>query len=1203
MGKFRKLTGEFLLLMLCANLKASTQQAFIDSAKWGINAVTIGYLPGNVHLGQAADLLKLDKAGVLSLDRFYRLGGIKTDATPTMCRIAYNKDSLFVIFRCKEKYMTYPFQSHMGTNWNRLESTPVEQDASFPDKVDLFIRPSLDQKGFYHFAVTKEGQSFAKMSHSDTYEKTHKGTYQNIVAFRSSVTYTDHEWIAVLCIPWKLLGGMPSSTIGLLPMRTRWRDGEVSSPVALGFTDRPATDLFIEASLANYPKIFQIKGTLCTLPSGIRRWQRPALVRYPTQAQVRGIAELQQSLQYPTDSTNIGSRIFLVQCWTDLLTLEGFNFGASTGSIAPEDIFPEDIRRQVNTTLARKEMREACRSLDVYLKKLDNVSKAWFADGSVGDIRKEVWKPIETVNGIEAKDSIFVLHCTAGRYSVDLHLAFPLTGGVRLWAAKQGFFQPPGLMPIHCKKIADQYRITASGNEVRLSLHPLNIIFYSEGCGADDRRGMEGNGEKEERSSQYHQGHPGSKAAQALFNIRISDIAFRFNPKGGIEAVDVHNHLSEDEAIYGFGEKYDHFDQRGNILTLWGMDDWIGNTVGLHNESYKPIPFFHSSAGYSVFVNSSYRLRADLGKANPGEYRLTLVGPIFDEYIWCTSPQNALRSYTRLTGKPFLPPKWAFEPWIGRTGRAWGGRPLYNAVAEQQRVINEFARRDIPHSAIYAEGSSADNAALYSFVAPRNIRVLSWYYPAISAGEQQRLLPEIQKGALPVLRFKDSAHSVLHDINYVDYTNPSAMELSRRWWKHRLDLGVAGSMVDFGDRVPEDAEFYNGKKGAEMHNFYGYYYHKTYSEVFRERRGDDYILFARSASPGDQAWICQFAGDHAANFSGLQGVIKGLLNLSACGFSTWGSDLGGFRGWPDPTVYMRWTQFACFSPLMRSHGRTPREPWEYGDSAEANYSHYAWVRENLLNYIYNEAIYASKTGLPLVQSLAVAFPEEKQLAGVDDEYLFGRDLLVAPVMNDGTSRTVFFPRGKWISLWDGGAVSADVGIGGDKSVDTRAGSLAPSKGVSKTSFAVSAIVPYDRIPVYLKEGSIIAVVLDSALQFGQSLQSGSGRVNALIITDPAKASQKRLQNAQSREATVRLRPIKNGCSVEMDGLTEMLYLIVYGTDIAEVSVNNTTLPLVQHKGDKIVMPGWYADRAGRRIIIRLPCAVKRAISIQYKKPS
>jgi alpha-glucosidase (family GH31 glycosyl hydrolase) len=598
------------------------------------------------------------------------------------------------------------------------------------------------------------------------------------------------------------------------------------------------------------------------------------------------------------------------------------------------------------------------------------------------------------------------------------------------------------------------------------------------------------------------------------------------------------------------------------------MDVWNDLTVGLRNQSYKPIPIFHSSKGYMIFDNSSYRLRADIGNAQPDQYRISQFGPIFDYYIWVNSPEQALQSYTSLTGKPILPPKWAFEPWMGRTGRSWtNDAPDHDPAAEQMRVVKKFAELDIPHSAIYAEGSTANTPAVHSFMAPRGIKVLSWYFPAISPREQKKLMPEYKTEDLPVLKTDTTIPNKV--IDYVDFTNPLAKEVSKRWWKLRLDLGVAGSMIDFGDRVPEDAVFYDGRKGAEMHNFMSYDYHRIYSEVFRDRRGDDYILFGRAAAPGTQKFAAQFSGDVRANFVGLYGGMKGVLNLSSCGFSTWGSDLGGFRAWAEPEVYMRWTQFACFSPLMRCHGRTPREPWNFSENAVSNYKHYAWVRENLLNYIYNAAARAHEKGIPMMRSMAVAFPDQTALSAIDDQYMFGRDLLVAPVVSDSYSRSISFPAGKWIDLWSGKAQSG--------------------------SATVQYDAPQNIIPVFMKEGSAIPVRLNSNLKFGDSMTGN--QVGALIVTAPKDKEEIPLLNDQNNAASVSMQDNANSFNVQMNNLPEMTYLIVYDSSVSGVKIEGKSIPQLNQE-EQVTLPiGWYKDSSLNRIIVRLPRGIKTEVEI------
>jgi alpha-glucosidase (family GH31 glycosyl hydrolase) len=1071
------------------------------------------------------------------LDRFYRAGGEQAKVTPTACRVAYNSESLFVLFRCEEPDLAFPVADHHA-DWQALLQSPPEQDAAFPDKVDFFYAQDPNKPVLYHFAATLDGQKFGVMRGSSldpvsTEDPSVISTnHLKVVSFDASVIKRKGEWIAFFRIPWQTLGGKPAASFSFLPTRTRWRDSEKLSPVAIDFPDAAPMDLFIEARLPENsasPRLASSGPVTCLykMPGGTLRWQRPAFLTYPGPETVKEIRRLGQSLGLPTTSANLAERVFLTQRWSDLMALEGFNFRPTSGSIVEEDLSPYIVRRHVNVALRHEDLAQACRLLDKYLAKLDNVSRKWFADGTPADIAQDEWKHISECQNLEQQGNIVVLKCKAGSRPVELHLAFPKEGGARLYANAEGFFKPSALLPVHAtSEGVRQTFATANGDRVSVQLKPLKLSFYDS------------NG-------------------KTVLSVDGANVSFRFDEAGKVLGVDFRSHLDPNEIIFGFGEKFDRFNQHGNVLTLWGMDDWAGTTAGLRNESYQPVPVFHSSAGYAVFDNSSYRFRADIGLTRPEEYRLTQPGPIFDFYIWAAPPERALESYTALTGKPLLPPKWAFEPWMGRTGRGWNNAPGHNPVAEQERVMERFAELDIPHSALYAEGSAADTPALYEFLRPRGIKALSWYYCAIPQAEQAKLMENQAVESLAVLKTGGNEHS--KEINYVDFTNPNALEVARRWWRSRLNLGLAGSMVDFGDRVPESALFSNGKTGAEMHNFYSYDYQRTYNEVFREKRGEDFILFGRAAAPGTQRWAGQFAGDHRANFVGLQAVLTGAMNLCACGFSTWGSDLGGFLGWPEPAVYARWTQFACFSPLMRCHGRTPREPWEYGSAALANYKHYAWVRENLLDYIYNAAIAAHETGVPIMRSMAVAFPDETSLAGVSNQYMFGRDLLVAPVVNEENSREVDFPAGRWASMWDGQTV------------------IGPRK--------VKVASPFDTIPVYLREGALLPLSLNADLQFGHSLSQGS--VDALIVTPPKTDEIVTWLNAKKQTVNARVKPIADGIAITLDNAPETGYLLVYGTSISGVKVDKMALRSLDAT-ELASHTGWASDPTINRVIVHLP---------------
>ena len=1102
---------------------------------WGVNAITLK--PISNATPSSADILK-DKSAVL-LNRFYRAGGINLPATPTECAITRNRDALFVVFRCQEDDMTFP-AIHRSTNWYSMLNSPTEQDSQFPDKVDLFIQPDMGNRSYYQFAVTLDGLAFGcKRDDGPTETSEDSGAsvrVKKVSAFEATLAHKTNEWIVLLRIPWKTLGGKPKSHFGLVPVRTRWRDGEVSSPVAFDFTERPPLDLFIETHLGDTASIQAAQTALCRLPSGVLRWQWPASLAYPDRKAVRQIWQMEQSLSEPTDTNNLARRLYLVQCWIDLLALEGFNFRAGIGSIADKGMQPFVVRREVNDALRRKDMPHACRWLDGFLHKLDKTSSDWFADGSPADILTTEWIPISRLDGLEAKTNALLLLGSAGKHQVELHLSLPATGGVRIYGQDEGCFKPSSLLPLHVVQSTNSCSIEAADGKIIIHRAPFTISL----CDAD---------------------------GNTVTRIGPNGIAFRFNRGGKVIAVDFSHDLEANEVICGFGEKYDRFNENGNVLTLWGMDDWFGNTVGLMNQSYKPIPILQSSKGYMIFDNSTYRLRADIGKTHPNQYRLTQQGPIFDYYFWFGPPERGIQSYTALTGKPILPPKWAFEPWIGRTGRAWE-KPLHDPVAEEESVVKRFQKLDIPHSAIYAEGPSADSPVLNQFMAAHGIKVLSWFYPVIPRSRQAQLMPEIEPGALPFL------HAESDDLPWllVDFSNPNALELCQCWWAHRLKIGVAGSMVDFGDRVPEDAEFYNGGRGDRMHNFYSYDYDRTINQVFREQRGNNFILFARAAAPGTQKWAAQFAGDHPANFAGLQAVLTGALNLCACGFSTWGSDLGGFLGWPEPAVYMRWTQFACFSPLMRAHGRTPREPWNYGEPAVANYKYYAWVRENLLDYIYNAAFAAHQTGIPLMRSMAVAFPADPALATVRDEYMFGDSLLVAPVVTENSARAIHLPSGEWTSLWDGKTVSGPADF--------------------------KANVPLDKISVYLTQGAVVPVQLNPALTFGASMTQG--RVNALIVTPPKREADLLLLNHEGQSAGLILRPKADGFALMLTNFPETDYLLLYGAAVTAVKVDGAVLPNLPGTESASQPAGWQADPGARRFVVHLPRSRDRQREVEVE---
>ena len=401
-----------------------------------------------------------------------------------------------------------------------------------------------------------------------------------------------------------------------------------------------------------------------------------------------------------------------------------------------------------------------------------------------------------------------------------------------------------------------------------------------------------------------------------------------FNLRGG---------LISGENIFGLGERFDSFDQRGKTLTLWQLDAWDSlYRGGLENQAYKPIPLWHSSAGYSVFWNSSYEIRADFGSAREDRYRVVAHGPIFDLYLWPGDYKNVLKEYTSLTGKPLLPPVWAFEPWMGGGGERWARNPEKNPTETMLDVVTEFQRLDIPHSAIYAEGDGSSDPLLYRRLDPLQIHVLTWgrSQPLGWTSEQIRqALPETPADRLPLMKLRDGSiygfpagHILAGQFPYFDFTDPAALDLLRLYWAKRLDLGVAGTMVDFGDLVPRDALFRDGSTrrsrcttGMPTSTIgtctrYSRNGGVTIAYCFREE------LHRREVRPMCRRWpgITRptFAGWMNRSRVGSASALRGFR----IGVRIWRSTKGSQMR----KCTERWIEFGAFSPIDGFYGTNPR---------------------------------------------------------------------------------------------------------------------------------------------------------------------------------------------------------------------------------------------------------------------------------------
>ncbi|NLO39175.1 MAG: glycoside hydrolase family 31 protein [Ruminiclostridium sp.] len=331
------------------------------------------------------------------------------------------------------------------------------------------------------------------------------------------------------------------------------------------------------------------------------------------------------------------------------------------------------------------------------------------------------------------------------------------------------------------------------------------------------------------------------------------------------------------------------------------------------------------------------------------------------------------------------------------------------------------------------------------------------------------------------------------------------------WWfekrQYLLELGVDGFKTDGGEFICEDdVIFFNGLTGREMRNGLARFYCRAYTDFIEKNR----VLFSRAGYTGQQSCPVQWAGDQESSWEELRSVLKAGLSAGMSGIPYWSFDIGGFAGaLPEMELYERSTQLAVFVPVMQWHSEpaggqfselmpsarpvNDRSPWNIaqacGDEAalERLRFHYN-LRSNLIPALFNEAIKAQKSGLPMMRHLALNYPDDPNTLNLEDCFMLG-DLLVAPIVYEGqATREVYLPEGNWVELW---------------SQETYTG----SKWVTSEAHK-------NRIPVYLKEGGALAMNLGDSLRPGSAVGAGTGQYQNLCFCLAGKEGKTHFEDDQ-----------------------------------------------------------------------------------------
>lgn len=1063
---------------------------------------------------------------------FFPAGGAPDDVSPTSCRVAVAEGTLLLHFTCCEG----PDGGRDMTRTDRVEAALQGPELGRWDFAVLSVTRDGDMDGFLETGMTYLGGGEA---YSGGYDRKGDQGVRTPLAPGSWKATCEREpgvWRCTIKVPLSCFGALSERPFFLQLYRKKHQTSEVLCPVPqdlnVNYSDRFEYDplTFITVRLGAEDRIHRAAGVFSVGPDGTERWIRPGFLARPTPDQEAKLCRWREA-------SRLEDLVELAQWWQDALTLDGVDFFFNQAAAYPWTFREPWVERtQFNRLLAEGDKEGARKRLKQYLEHLECVTAWWYADHTLGN-RSPDWAAVGALEAARLEAGAVHLDFAGGVQGI---LA-AATGGLRLSLLGRGYFDAP-ITPLQAVE-GDGLSLEAGG-------HRLRIV-----SGADWEIYWDGQ----------------------LLLTRDSLGLWREN--GRIAAVSAALPLPPKGAVSGFGERFDGYNQRGKRLFLYQRDACEGCLAGIGNQAYKNIPLVTVEHGFTAFANHHAKLWVDAGCSRAERLRMVVDDPFLDLFYWTGGPVQALGHYAALTGMPLLPPSWALEPWCGGGAGRWLHGPLGDLYREQYAVLARFRQEDIPHAGFYAEGAGAGwfgpakKEELYKIVAAaqqQGIRVFSWQFPNMTLDMARDLLPDCPEADLPVTRVPAGRSS------YIDFTHPHAPALLRAQWRDRLDAGIRGSMVDFGDVVPESAQFYDGRTGKTMHNGYALTYAKAYREMFLERYGEDHVLFTRGAGAGSQAFACQFGGDHRTSFLGMRFTMSGGITAAVSGLPFWGGDAGGYDGFADEETYLRWTAFACFNPLMRFHGTAPREPWAYSPYAVAVYRRYAWLRENLLPYLWNLAVEAHETGIPLLRPMGAAPGEELEEWIYSTQYYFGGELLVAPVCAEGTERDVWLPPGQWYSLTQQGAV-----LSGGR------------------TYRVNA--PLDAIPVYLRAGAVLPLRLNENLKLGDSMTTSA--CQALLLTPLVGRRQGTVHLLSGGQLRYDVTGDSTSLTMRLTGSWAGGYLLIRGIDAPEaVTLADRPLPRMANRGGLLLEESWCVLENGD-VALRLWPGTNLIWNMTFRRPN
>ena len=524
-----------------------------------------------------------------------------------------------------------------------------------------------------------------------------------------------------------------------------------------------------------------------------------------------------------------------------------------------------------------------------------------------------------------------------------------------------------------------------------------------------------------------------------------------------------------DECFVGTGERFRKMDLSGQTFQLKNQDG-----QGVNNRRcYKNIPFYMSSRMYGAFYHTSDYCKLSLADHSTRSVQFLNDHATLDVFLMGgQTPEEILKSYRMLTGFPQMPPLWSFGIWMSRM--------TYFSADEVNEICDRLRNEHYPCDVIHLDTGwfrtdwlcewkfnperFPDPKAFIKRLADNGYKVSLWQLPYIASGAEQIEEAKTNKYISQPTKEEDSSTGGASNFSALDYagTIDFTYDKATDWYKNQLlkpllEMGVKCIKTDFGENIHMDHK-YHAMEPERLNNIYALLYQRAAYEVTQEVTGDG-IVWARSAWAGCQRYPLHWGGDSESSWAGMAGSLKGGLHFGLSGFAFWSHDVPGFHSTPNfmnsplrEDVYVRWTQFGVFSSHMRYHGSFKREPWHYPNIAPIVKKWWK-LRYQLMPYIIEQGELSCKSGYPMLRALLMHHPHDRQCWHIDDEYYFGSEFLVCPVMNSDNHRDIYLPEGLWANFFTGERLE-----GG--------------------RWYYNVEVPLDEMPVFVRPGALIKLYPD-----------------------------------------------------------------------------------------------------------------------------